>query len=113
MDINERKFTWEPEDITIYDKNYQKKDFNNYQKQKEQNTTVKETINIGDIVKTKGTGRIVIIKYKDYTINSKFHADYIGTIYGSTSDELILLGSDDIEKIVYHSDVENNQLKTR
>lgn len=108
------RFTWNHGDISIYDKDgnnitYANQDY--FKTKKEENKTFMGEIHIGDVVKTKGTGRLVVIKYIDYTFNNLFHSDYAGVLYNSDEENLIMLGFDDIEKVVLNSDTNDTKSK--
>ena len=103
MDENNDRLTWHKGDVSIYDENGNDITNNDYKKMKQDNTTFKEEIHVGDIVRTKGTSRIIMIKYVDYNINDLFRADYAGVEYNSDNEDLILLGSDDIDVRIFDS----------
>ena len=108
---NNDKFTWHSGEVSIFDKDGTDITSSSYEERKKANTTFLDEIHIGDIIITKGTGRIVVIKYIDYNINNSLHADYAGVLYNSDSDDLILLGSDDIDTRIFDSSKVSNKHK--
>lgn len=106
---NDVRFNWNYGDFSLYDENgndlthYSAEDYN---KRKEDNITFKDELHIGDIIKTKYTGRTVMIKSIDYVIGS-MHSDYLGV--DVETKELVLLGKDDIGEMITES---FNDIKT-
>lgn len=68
-----------------------------FEQQKQANVTYEKKLNIGDVVKLKRTGQVVVVQYVDYRRNDYVKADYAGMLYGVDSANLILFGQEDIE----------------
>lgn len=84
-----------------------------FTKQREEMLTINKFLKLGDVVKIKGTGQIVMVAAIDFKINEVVKSQYAGTLFNSENENLILFNQEDIEKIYDSSIVELAQKKTR
>lgn len=82
-------------------------------KRKLDNITVFVKLKVGDIVKLKRTGKIVVVDCVNYNDRNIIKADYAGYLYNNSSTDLILFGQDDIEKKYSINIEEAQQMRTR
>ncbi len=99
-ELNDDKFIWKNDDIKFrsqngeYIKNENLKDY--FDNRKKEMLTITDNLNVGDVVKLKLTGEIVIIDKIDYA-NFK----YAGYVQGESS--LTLFSQEDVEEIMSKS----------
>ena len=84
-----------------------------FEKQREELLTIIEPLKLGDVVKIKGTGQIVMVAAIDFKFNEVVKSQYAGTLFNSENENLILFNQEDIEKVYDSSLVELAQKKTR
>lgn len=109
------RFEVQPGEVEFLDNNGQSinGDLKEYfDQQRKANLTFTEKLNVGDIIKIKWTGQVVVVKYVDYQVNESIKVDYAGSLYNVESEDLILFGQDDIEK-KYSMNIEELQAKLR
>ena len=110
------RFVMNKEDVQFLDDNGEVivGDIKEYmRKKRESMLTITDKLNVGDVVKLKGSGQIVVVQFVDYKFNEIVKADYAGTLFNTDYENLILFGQEDIEKIYDRSLVEEAQKKTR
>lgn len=91
--IPDDRFVWKPGDVTVFDENG--KIITDFRKDRLEHTTIFEIPSVGDIVKLKITGQIVVVIQVDY-VNDEVLANYRGRLIHA--ENVYVFGQDSIEK---------------